>query len=467
MAKPLRISGRDWKGWLQIKPSAIPDAGRGLFARKDIPARTVLGEYHGRPIKTLRDIYALREDRYVIEVTLPDRKSGWIDGNVSSNYLRFVNGTKPGSAQRVANVDSYQYAGSLMFRATRAITAGEELILDYSEEHWECYSNADGIKHRNDELLIQLRKDIDDCTDTRVRAALRGMAWLINQMSSVGAYYAFFVGYLWMFYEFRLSKCNPVITNTASRVLKLELNGAQFRLRKIFKPNLENRWYFISLIPMLYEVDADAQEYASFYRSYFPQFSRRRDTTFDECRQGGDFAGMMTMLMDYCVVEIARHSNRYSRLFKLPEPRFSEYWQIIRHYDIRALEASVKNDDEQFELDYHITHLVMCRYGFGSRGLARPSKFDAELKAYLMRHEGRILGNTDDLDLIAEVAYCYLEMNTQRDWVHKAIKKIIAAQNADGSWLAKDEKHLPMYDRLHATWTAIAALCFSLSQKMH
>ena len=68
MAKPLRISGRDWKGWLQIKPSAIPDAGRGLFARKDIPARTVLGEYHGRPIKTLRDIYALREDRYVIKL---------------------------------------------------------------------------------------------------------------------------------------------------------------------------------------------------------------------------------------------------------------------------------------------------------------------------------------------------------------------------------------------------------------
>lgn len=465
MAKPLQINGRNWKKWLQIKPSAIPGAGRGLFARRNIPANTILGNYHGRPIKTLRGVHALKDDRYVIDVTLPRRKPGWIDGNVSSNYLRFVNGTKTKTDEKYANVEAYQYGGLLKFRATRQIIAGEEFILDYSEEHWESYSNVDGIKHRNDGLLNQLEKDIEDCTDTRVRGALRGMAWLLNQMSSVGAYYSFFVSYLWMFYEFRLSKCHPIITNVATRVLRLELDGAQFRLRKMFKPNVAYKWNFISLIPMLYEVDADAQEYARFYRSYFPQFPKRRDTLFHECMQNEDFAGMVTELMDYCFVEMARHSNSYSRLFKLPEPRFSEYWRVIRNYDIRALEASVANDDDRFELDYQVTHLVMCRYGFGSRGLARTSKFDTQLKDYLMRNEARILGNSEDLDLIAEVAYCYLEMNIQRSWVQKAIKKILAAQNADGSWLTEDERHLPMYDRLHATWTAVTALCFSLSKQ--
>ena len=383
-----------------------------------------------------------------------------------SNYLRFVNGTKTRAEQKYVNVEAYQYASVLRFRATRPIIAGEELILDYCEEHWECYSNADGIKHRNDGLLNQLESELDDCTDTRVCAALRGMMWLLRQMSSVSAYYAFFVGYLWMFYEFRLSKSNPVITDVATKVLKLELDGAQFRLRKMFKPNLEDKWHFISLIPMLYEVQANAEEYVKFYRSFFPRSLNYYDVSFDDCMQHDDFSGMMSALMNYCFLEMARHSNRYSRLFRLPKSRFSEYWRAIRQYDVRALEASVTNDYEQFELDYQVTHLVMCRYGFSSRVLARASKFDSQLTAYLTRHQTRILEDSDDLDLIAELAYCYLELKTQKVWVQKAINKILAAQNVDGSWGTKEEMRLPMYDRMHATWTAVTALCHSLSSQL-
>ena len=179
-----------------------------------------------------------------------------------------------------------------------------------------------------------------------------------------------------------------------------------------------------------------------------------------------EFAGLVVVLMDYCFVEMARHSSRSSRLFRLPESRFSKYWRAIRQYDVRALESSVANADEQFELDYLVTHLVMCRYGFGSRVLARASKFDTQLTAYLVRHQTRILEDSDDLDLIAELAYCYLELNTQKFWVQKAINRILATQNVDGSWGTKDEMRLQMYDRSHATWTAVAALCHSLSKQV-
>ena len=46
MTEQLRIGEGDWKGWLQVKPSIIPGAGRGLFACKDIAAKSVLGNYH-------------------------------------------------------------------------------------------------------------------------------------------------------------------------------------------------------------------------------------------------------------------------------------------------------------------------------------------------------------------------------------------------------------------------------------
>jgi hypothetical protein len=267
-----------------------------------------------------------------------------------------------------------------------------------------------------------------------------------------------------MFYEFRLSKRNPVIVDVATKVLRLELRGAQFRLRKMFKSNLEDKWRFIRLIPMLIEVEADLQEYAKFYRSYFPRSLRYCDVSFNDCMQNDDFEGMVDVLTDYCLLEIARHSNRYSRLFRLPESRFSEYWRVIKRYDVHALGTSITNSDEQFELDYQVTHLVMCRYGFGSRALAPASKFDAQLTAYLVRHETRILGDSDDLDLIAVLAYCYLKLKTRKSWVEKAISKILATQNVDGSWGTKDEMRLPMYDRLHATWTAVTALGYSMSK---
>lgn len=465
MTEYLRIGEGDWKSWLQIKPSIIPGAGRGLFACKDLAARTVLGNYHGRHISRLRDVYSLKDDQYVFATSSPDRLALWIDGNVRSNYLRFVNGAKTRAEQKRVNVETYQYGGDLRFRAVRPINAGEELILDYGAEYWQTYFVTDGIKHRNDALLDEIAKELDKCTDTKVCAVLRGMAWLLEQMSSVGAYYAFFVGYLWMFYEFRLSRCHPIIVDLATRVLELELDGAQFRLEKMFKPDIDDKWCFISLIPMLSEVQADAHEYAKFYRSYFPRSLKYFDVAFNEHLQLDDFEGMVEVLMDHCFIEMARQGNRNLRLFRLPESRFSQYWQVIRRYDVRALESSVTNDDEQFELDYQITHLVMCRLGYGSRVLARATKFDTQLTDYLMRHESRILEEADDLDLVAEFAYCYSVLNTQEIWVQKAIDRILGVQNADGSWGTKEELRLDMYNRMHATWTAVTALCHSLSKQ--
>lgn len=463
MAKRSSVNGRNWKDWLQIRPSTIPAAGRGMFARRDISANTILGEYHGRRVETLRDVYALKDDRFVFTMTLPDRRPSWVDGNVRSNYLRFVNGAKTAAQLKRVNVEAYQYGGALWVRAARSIRAGEELLLDYGEEYWETYSSADGIKHRNDQLLDRIEGEIENSTDARIRAALRGMTWLLRQMSSSSAYYSFFAGYLWMFYEFRLSKCNALIVDISTRLLELELDGAQFRLEKMFKSNIDDKWRFISLIPILFEVEADIHVYAKFYRSHFPRSLKYFDVSFNDSMANNDFEGMVEVLMDYCFLEMARRSSRHSRLFRLPESRFSKYWRAIKQYDIRALEASVTNEVQQSDLDYQVTHLVMCRYGYGSRILAPASKFDTQIFDYLVRHEDRILADTEDLDLVAEFAYCYLILKKRKPWVRNAISTILATQRADGSWGTEEEMRADIYNRCHPTWTAVSALCYSLA----
>ncbi len=464
MEKQLRINRENWTRWLQVKPSIIPDAGRGLFASKNIPARTIIGRYDGRILTTLRDVYALRDDQYVFAVTSRDRRPLWIDGNVRSNYLRFVNGARSRSQQQHVNTEAYQYASVLRFRSTRLITAGEELILDYGPDYWDTYSNADGIKHRNKRLLEQFEKALSDCTDFRICAALKGMIWLVRQMRSTAAYYSFFVEYLWMFYEFRLSKSHPLIVDLSTKLLMLEIDGAQFRLKKMFKPTIEDKWRFISLIPILFEVQSAPPEYAKFYREFFPRSLRYCDASFNDHKSIDDFDGMVDVLMDYCFLEMAHRGNGQLRLFKLPRPRFAEYWRAVKQFELRHLEESVTNDDEQFDLDYQVTHLVMCRYGYGSRALAPASGFDRQIAEYLARHEDRILQESDDLDLIAEWSYCYLEMNIRENWVRKAIDRILETQNADGSWGTRYELRQNMYDRCHQTWNAVTALCFALSK---
>jgi hypothetical protein len=102
------LRGRDWRSWLHVKPSVMPEAGRGVFARKDISVGTILGNYHGRRVSTLREVYELRDDRFVFVISGADRKPIWIDGNVPSNYLRFVNGARSAEQQELINIEAYQ-----------------------------------------------------------------------------------------------------------------------------------------------------------------------------------------------------------------------------------------------------------------------------------------------------------------------------------------------------------------------
>lgn len=110
--------------------------GLGLYAIQDIPKRKLVIEYTGTriPTKRAREIDRARANKYLFEID-----NRWtIDGAARANTARYVNHSCDPNTEAESN------RGRLMFRAVRDIAAGEEITLDYGEEHMELYFGKAG-----------------------------------------------------------------------------------------------------------------------------------------------------------------------------------------------------------------------------------------------------------------------------------------------------------------------------------
>lgn len=112
--------------------------GLGLFATADIPPGKLLIEYTGTriPTRQAREIDKRRANKYLFEI---DNRFT-IDGSARSNTARYVNHSCDPNTEAESN------RGRLMFRTVRKIAEGEEITLDYGEEHMELYFGAGGCR---------------------------------------------------------------------------------------------------------------------------------------------------------------------------------------------------------------------------------------------------------------------------------------------------------------------------------
>ena len=110
--------------------------GLGLFAAQGIPERKLIVEYTGTRIPTwlAREIDRRRANKYLFEID-----NRWtIDGSARTNLARYVNHSCDPNAEAESN------RGRLMYRAIKPIAAGDEITLDYGEEHMELYFGKAG-----------------------------------------------------------------------------------------------------------------------------------------------------------------------------------------------------------------------------------------------------------------------------------------------------------------------------------
>jgi len=96
--------------------------GRGLFARKDIPAGTWIGHYDG-PQTSQNGMHVLWMESGIDGDGEGDTRIKWI-GYDGTNELRFLNHARPPNGE-MEGLDLY---------ASCQISAGEEITIDYGEE---------------------------------------------------------------------------------------------------------------------------------------------------------------------------------------------------------------------------------------------------------------------------------------------------------------------------------------------
>ncbi len=112
--------------------------GLGLFATADIPSGKLLIEYTGTriPTREAREIDRRRANKYLFEID-----NRWtIDGKARTNIARYVNHSCDPSTEAESN------RGRMMFRTVRRIRDGEEITIDYGEEHMELYFGPSGCR---------------------------------------------------------------------------------------------------------------------------------------------------------------------------------------------------------------------------------------------------------------------------------------------------------------------------------
>lgn len=112
--------------------------GLGLFATDLIKKGSRVLEYRGRKITTKQAIWIEdnTENRYVFEIN--DKWS--IDGSPRWNMARYVNHScRP-------NVEAYQYAERIFYRAKWTIQPGSEITVSYGRDYFSTFIKPIGCK---------------------------------------------------------------------------------------------------------------------------------------------------------------------------------------------------------------------------------------------------------------------------------------------------------------------------------
>jgi SET domain-containing protein len=105
--------------------------GLGLFATRPMAKGDIIVEYTGAriPTRQAQELDRRRANKYLFEI---DRR--WtIDGSARANVARYVNhACRP-------NAEAEFVRGRMLFVATKRILPGEEITIDYGEEHMQLY----------------------------------------------------------------------------------------------------------------------------------------------------------------------------------------------------------------------------------------------------------------------------------------------------------------------------------------
>jgi hypothetical protein len=124
------------KELIEMKPSTVPGAGTGVFAKNDIAAKVDLGFYRGEHLSLeefQKKFSNVGLGEYVLTLDDPTdtNKKFYVDGLKKGNWTSRIN--SPKGTMNKANIVFY---GDGRVISKRNIKAGEELFVGYGPKYW-------------------------------------------------------------------------------------------------------------------------------------------------------------------------------------------------------------------------------------------------------------------------------------------------------------------------------------------
>jgi SET domain-containing protein len=132
------------KGWLEVKKSTLPRAGRGLFARRTFRRGQRITEYKGRLCRW-KDVAATdAANPYLMRVN----RLWAIDArpalNTRGRYANDAAGT-PGKNSRHNNAVYVTVGRRCYIEATKTILPGDEILVSYGKAFWKLHGKKSGL----------------------------------------------------------------------------------------------------------------------------------------------------------------------------------------------------------------------------------------------------------------------------------------------------------------------------------
>jgi SET domain-containing protein len=131
------------EGFLHVKRSIIPGAGKGLFTKKQIKKGTRISEYKGK-ITTWKDMnHKNGGNPYIFFVNKDHVIDAWHSKNAKARYANDAKGLK--RIKGITNNAKYIHDGTRVFlEAKKNIPPGSEILVAYGKEYWDAvkYNNS-------------------------------------------------------------------------------------------------------------------------------------------------------------------------------------------------------------------------------------------------------------------------------------------------------------------------------------
>jgi SET domain-containing protein len=125
---------------IEIKPSIIKNAGRGVFAKRNISKGKILGKYTGKKHFSKNDEIkndsSFANNKYLFLISQTDSGLLFIDGSDGGNWTCMINGAKTPTEKKKINIEAFLVEEDIYLKTTRIIKKGDELLFDYGPYYW-------------------------------------------------------------------------------------------------------------------------------------------------------------------------------------------------------------------------------------------------------------------------------------------------------------------------------------------